>query len=121
MRDKIIAIMMLVAVIGFVAANTYVIDRIVGGILDDVRRLDFQKMGSKSEAELVWSEFKERETYISLTVSHDDLSNIEDAFCDMIGALGCGDTDGADTAKYRLIHSLEHLRRLSGVNIDAII
>ena len=63
----------------------------------------------------------EKELFISLTVNHEDLTNIEEGFAEMIGCLSVGDTAGAQITKSRLIDSLEHLGRLSGFNFDAII
>ena len=40
---------------------------------------------------------------------------------EMIGYLSVNDTDNARVTKNRLISYLEHLRRLSGFNIDAVI
>ena len=121
MRDKIIAIIILISVIGFVTVNSIVIDRAVDDLLKEVESLDFQDSEAKTEAERVWKKFKDNSAFISLSVSHDDLSNIEDTFREMIGAIATDDKDSADIAKYRLLSYLEHLRRLSGASIDAII
>ena len=62
-----------------------------------------------------------RQTYLSLTVSHDDLSDIEDIIAELRGAAEVGDKDGVRIAKSRLGSALSHLRRLSGVNLDSIL
>ena len=50
-----------------------------------------------------------------------NMTSIEDCFVEMIGYISVNDIDNATVVKYRLKRSLEHLRRLSGFNIDAII
>ena len=74
-----------------------------------------------SEAIKIREHFKSRESYISLSVNHEDLSNIETIFAEMIGQLEVENADDARVAKSRLIDALGHLKRLSGVNIDTII
>ena len=74
-----------------------------------------------NEAEVAYDGFKKKESYISLTVNHNDLTNIEELFSEMIGYIKIDDRDEATVTKNRLLDSLEHLRRLSGFNIDAII
>ena len=89
--------------------------------IEEVASINIQESGTKVEAERIFDKFLEREHYISLTVSHEDLTIIEDCFCEMIGYLKVGDVDNAEVTKGRLLGSLEHLRRLSGFNIDSII
>ena len=89
--------------------------------IEEVASINTQESGTKDEAERIFNKFLNREHYISLTVSHEDLTSIEDCFCEMIGYLKVGDKDNAEVTKGRLINSLEHLRRLSGFNIDSII
>ena len=89
--------------------------------IEEVASINTQESGTKDEAERIFNKFLKREHYISLTVSHEDLTSIEDCFCEMIGYLKVGDVDNAEVTKGRLLGSLEHLRRLSGFNIDSII
>ena len=121
MRDKIIAAVLLATVILATSLNTWVLKHKIDQTIEETECIDIHKSGAKVEAEDAFQEFLRRERYISLTVSHDDLTNIEENFCELIGYLGVGDTDGAEIAKYRLIRSLEHLRRFSGFNFDSII
>ena len=53
-------------------------------------------------------------------MSHNDLTDIESFFSEMIGYLSVSDMEGAEMAKNRLIDALAHLRRLSGVNMSSI-
>ena len=54
-------------------------------------------------------------------MSHDDLTNIEEAFAEIIGAARAGNEIGLITLKSRLRDSLEHLGRLSSINLDSIL
>lgn len=97
------------------------LEKEINRITRDVEDIEIDKSEAKDEAERIFEQYMEREHYISLTVSHDDLTRIEEEFCEMISRLKAGDNEEAKVAKDRLIHSLEHLRRLSGFNIDSII
>ena len=65
-------------------------------------------------------EYAKIQRYIGLTVSHDDLTNIEEDFNEILGAIEADDEESLIIAKSRLIGSLSHLRRLSGINADSI-
>ena len=124
MKEKIIGVILLFIVVGFVVTNSILLDRTIAKTTDMVCAFCIDENDitrSKSEAESLFFDFEKRERYISLTVSHDDLTNIENSFVDLIGYLSIGDIYNAEVAKSRLIHSLEHLRRLSGFNFDSII
>lgn len=121
MKDKIIAIVCLVVVLTVVVLNGLALKGKIEATIEEVASINTQESGTKDEAERIFDEFIKREHYISLTVSHEDLTTIEDCFCEMIGYLRVGDKDNAEVTKGRLLGSLEHLRRLSGFNIDSII
>ena len=93
----------------------------INSTIEEVTSFNIAENATKEEAEWIFDKFLKREHYISLSVSHEDLTMIEDCFCEMIGYLKVGDKDNAEVTKGRLINSLEHLRRLSGFNIDTII
>ena len=80
---------------------------------------DTQK--AEIEYSQIYEKFKSKETYIAITVNHEDMTNIEDAFSEVVGAAEAGDREGMITAKNRLIDALRHLKRLSGINIDSIL
>ena len=124
MKEKIIATSILVVIISFVFINTILLDKEIKKIANDVNELqisDTNSVDSERRAREIYDRYKRRETFISLTVNHEDLTNIEEGFDEIIGYLSVNDTDGALVIKSRLIGSLEHLRRLSGFTIDAII
>ena len=91
------------------------------GEIEDLEIDDENTGAALSHALQIREEFGQRKSYISISVNHEDLSNIETIFAEMIGQLEVGSADDARVAKSRLIDALGHLRRLSGVNIDTII
>ena len=124
MKEKVTAILLLIFLLSAVCINTLYLTSEIDKITNAVTLINIdknKKSETKSEAERVFDQYKRAEIIISLTVSHEDLTNIEDCFVEMIAYLSIDDTDNASVAKSRLINSLEHLRRLSGLNIDSII
>ena len=120
MRDKILAAFLLTVTLSFVVANTLIIKKEIEKVEDSVRALDIREGNSKDAID-AYEIFKKKETYISMTVNHYDLTNIEESFAELIGYLSVGDYDGAAVTKSRLLDALSHLRRLTGFNIDSII
>lgn len=121
MKQKILAVVLLIGVIAFVTVNTIVLNKQIGATIARVESLSLEEENAESEARRMYDDYKKKEKYMSVTVSHDDLTSIEDCFVEMIGFLSVGDVQNAAVAKSRLISCLEHLRRLSGFNMDAII
>ncbi len=121
MKERILAVILLVSIIGFSIANMLVLDRQIGRTIDEIGELSLEDDDAEKKASDIYDSYLRRQEYISITVSHDDMTNIEDCFAELIAYLSIGDTEGATIAKNRLINYLQHLRRLSGINIDAII
>ena len=124
MRIKIFAAALISAIIGAVILNTLFLTKTINDFSEKVTRLEISDAdikGAEMNARETYSQFKDRETFMSLTVNHNDLTAIEELFSEMIGYLSIGDGDEARVAKSRLIDALSHLRRLSGVNIDSIV
>ena len=118
---KLFATVTLILTLSAVVTNTAIIKNQISEISREVNALDVNSAGALEYAKEIRKGFSEKLTYISLTVSHDDLTNIEEGFAELIGYLEVEDYDGAHVTKSRLKDSLEHLGRLSGFNIDAII
>jgi energy-coupling factor transporter ATP-binding protein EcfA2 len=82
--------------------------------------------GIKSYAEAteeyseIYENYKSRMHFISLSVSHEDLSELEEAFSELIGAAKSEDETAITIAKSRLTDRLGHIKRLCGINIDSI-
>lgn len=124
MKVKIFAVILMIILLTAVFINTFVIDKEIMKITDAVKKIEIRSDNTDEctvLAEDAFGLYQSREVFFSLTVNHDDLTSIEDNFAEMIGSLRVKDSDGASIVKNRLIHSLEHLKRLSGINIDAII
>ena len=122
MKIAIFATIVLLLSFGLVIANSILLRVYIDEILNEVREIEIDDVGTAlMKFESAFKKFERREKFVSLTVSHSDLTSIEDAFCDIIGA-GNAETKGEMIkTKTRLINSLEHLRRLSGINIDSIL
>ena len=123
MKEKIFAVVNILLIIGAVTINTVKLHRDIDLIYEEVSILDIGKedASTMNTAKSVYEKFKRYETFMGLTVNHEDLSNIEESFAELLGYITVGDTEGATVTKNRLLDELSHLRRLSGLNIDAII
>ena len=124
MKTKILAIVILISVIGFSAFNSYFLHNEIISFTEKIEALEINENNTDKtlvSALEIKAWFRARESYISLSVNHEDLSNIETIFAELLGELEVGRADEATVAKSRLIDALHHLGRLSGVNIDTII
>lgn len=121
MRVKIFAAAVLAVTLGLVTVNTLMLVRGVEEFYGEVCELDVYDGDALCEAREIYEDFGRWEVFISMTVSHEDLTNIESGFAEMIGMLEVGDADGAAVAKSRLKDSFRHLRRLVGISFDSII
>lgn len=121
MKDKLIAVVILLVVIVFVTVNTIIIDKQIENFIGNIENIDTANEESNKYVEELYSDLLKKEAFLGLTVSHNDLTNIEDHFVELIGYLSIGDSDNASVTKGRLRHSLEHLKRLSTFTIEAII
>lgn len=124
MKEKIFAITTLIVTITAVITNTIILNSQINKINNAVSSIKIDDNNSETaltKAKEIFEEYKKKETYISITVNHDDLTNINDSFVELIGYLSVKKNDEAVVTKNRLESYLEHLGRLSGFNIDAII
>ncbi len=121
MKSVRVALALLVITLCAVIANSIVLRHTFDAITDKVEKTDDSDISAAHEQYTkIFDEFKEKEWFISLTVNHEDLTNVEDALSEIIGATKAGDIDAVITIKSRLTNSLEHLSRLSGINIESI-
>ncbi len=116
-REVSLAFLILTAVILFVIINTCMLSKTIGEL---ERRAESTPLELSSFNEL-YNDFKSVRSYLSITVDHDDIAEIERDMCEIIGALSVEDAQSAAIAKSRLCGALGHLKRLSGFNIDSII
>ncbi len=68
----------------------------------------------------IYEDFRSTRRYISFTVDHDTITVLEDGFAEILGAIEAEDEGALIIAKSRLIGSISHLKRLSGINADSI-
>ena len=120
MKSALIAAMILALLFIGVGVNTAIVDNLIDETASAVDSLGFDEQSLASFDKL--SEKYERYArYISLTVSHVMISEIEEAFAEMEGAIKSEDEAGFIQAKSRLIDALGLLRRLAGVSFYSII
>lgn len=119
MKPFIISCAALLAVTLAVFLNSFFVRRCI-----DTTVAELEALGDGADAsdynELL-DRYMKRQSFLALTVNHDDLMNIEDIFFELIGSCEAGDDDGVKVSKSRLLGALSHLRRLSGINFDSIL
>ena len=119
MKAFIAAVSAMVLITAFVFFNSFFSARLIDEITDFAEQVNEgttpDEMQSLSEA------YMNRRAYLALTVSHKDLSDIEDLIAELIGSATVGDEDGIEVTKSRLISALAHLRRLCAITFDSIL
>ena len=121
MKVKIFSVALLTLLIFSVAANTFFLTRCIDGISSDVEKLDTKNTKAWEHGGKIFENYKNAESFLSLTVSHDDLADVNSYFTEMNAYLSLGNSEEATVAKSRLIDALSHLRRLSGFNFNAFL
>lgn len=121
MKQKILAICLFILIISFVVSNSLILQSIIDKTIKNINAFSVSENDAMNKFDNIHDTFTKRLAYIGITVSHDDLTNIEDCFAELKGCLAVNDINGAKVTQYRLISFLEHLRRLVGFNIDTII
>ena len=64
--------------------------------------------------------YSKNEIFVSLTVSHEDLTDIESILAEIDGALNAEDKEAVIIAKSRFENAVLHLGQLSALNIESI-
>ena len=122
MKSAKFSIAFLIFLATVIIANSLYISNVTKGLAKKVDLIDTKNTEQCAiEYKKLFSEFHKAEKFISITVSHDDLTNIEESFSDIIGAAEAGMEGYVIMIKSRLKDSLEHLGRLSGINLESII
>ena len=121
MKTVKVAAILLVVTLLTVIINSTVLKIIIDEITDEVIAAEEEDADAAyEEYSEIFEKYKKKASYISLTVNHEDLTDIENSFAEIIGAAKSGDIDGVITIKSRLISALTHLGRLTGINLDSI-
>ena len=119
MKAAIIALIVLTVILTTVILNSYFVSKSIHDLLERLKDTP-SDIGSYQIYEDIHDEFTKKLRFIGLTVSHEDLTNIESELNEILGAIEAKDEQTLIIAKSRLIGSLSHLRRLSGINADSI-
>ena len=121
MKTVYLAAVLLTATLLTVIVNSVILKHVIGEITDDVIAAEEEnsELAYKEYSE-IFEKYRKKSSYISLTVNHEDLTDIENSFAEIIGAAESGDIEGVITIKSRLISALQHLGRLAGINPDSI-
>ena len=120
MKVKIAAFIIFIAIIVSVATNTVILGRQIDDLLAEVEKIKIGD-GAYQKSSILLENFRQKESFMSLTVSHDDLTSIGECMVEMQVYLSQEDYENAEVTKNRLEYFLKHLKRLSGFNIDSII
>ena len=119
MKLLILSYVTAASVILFVFINSFIIHSYVTDLLNRIEEAP-DSCDDNGAYSLCFENYKRREKYIALTVSHSDLGVIEDSFAEIMGAISANDRESLIIAKSRLTEALSHVKRLSGINIDSI-
>ena len=121
MKVKILSVVLLFFLIASVIANTFFLTRKIEQIISDIQSASTENTHDSAEHIMeIFDNYQKAERFLSLTVSHNDLSDINGYFTELMAYLSLGNAEEASVAKSRLIDALLHLKRLSGWNIQAI-
>ena len=105
-----------------VAANSLYINHLTNKFSSELENMSINNNENLAESlDTLFKHFKKAERFISITVSHEDLTNMEESFADIIGAAKAGSFEDVERIKSRLVDSIEHLGRLSTLNLDSVI
>ena len=119
MKSAIISFFVLTTVLTAVFLNSFFVSRGIEKTTESLK--DAPESTDSYEVYYdIYLEYMKTQRFIGLTVSHDDLTNIESEFNEILGSIKADDEENLIIAKSRLIGALTHLRRLSGVNADSI-
>ncbi len=114
----IILIILIFAVVG----NIFFINKTVEEIYEiSSEGTDDTVESLKIKFDKIQELYDKKELFISLSVSHDDLTDIETSLSEINGAIKAEDFKAAIIAKSRFENALLHLGRLSSLNIESIL
>ena len=119
MKTVIFAYITFISVTATVFINSFVISSYIDDLHRELEETP-SKLEYKNDYVRIYENFKNARKYMNFSVSHDDLTGIEADFDEIIGALEAEDEETLIITKSRLIGSLSHLKRLSGINTDSI-
>ena len=116
MRSVIISTLILAAIFALTITNSLYIGERIEYYMEAVEEDD----GSLDYYERLFEDFKREEKFFGLTVSHDELFQITDAFSEL-ARTEISSRDDVAVAKGRLQNALRHLHQLSELGIFSIL
>lgn len=119
MKAAIISFVTLSIVLLSVILNSYLVSKSICDVIEQLENAPTDT-ANYTAYENIFNDYMKKQRYIGLSVSHDDLTNIEGEFHEILGAIKAEDEQTLIIAKSRLIGALSHLKRLSGINADSI-
>ena len=119
MKPVVFAYAVFISITAFVFTNSFFVSKCIGDISEQIEKIP-SSTEYKQDYENVYKNFTKAREYLNFTVPHGDLAKIEDEFCEILGAIEAKDDESLTITKSRLIGSLSHLKRLSGINTDSI-
>lgn len=121
MKSVYFAYTVFIILVVFVFINCFALSNIIDEITELTASAEEENLVLAEKAyKEIYETYKAYKLFISLSVDHNDLSDIESAFSEIIGAAKADDAAGVMTAKSRLINRLRHIKRLSGINIESV-
>ena len=120
MKSAVISAIILAIIFILVGINTKVVDNMLSDTIEHTEKLE-PGVNIKESFEELKTTNEKRAKYINLTVSHVMMSEVEEAFAEIDGAIASGDEEEFIQSKSRLIDALGQLRRLAGLSFDSII
>ena len=120
MKNAIISSVILLLIFVLVGINTAVVDNMLSDTIKHAEALEVSE-SIQADFEDLKSTYEKRAKYINLTVSHVMMSEVEEAFAELEGAIRAADNEGTVEAKSRLTDALGQLKRLAGLSFDSII
>lgn len=119
MKTLIISCVTATLLIVFVFVNSFAVKFNIDKMIDAIERAPDDCSNAQIYEE-IFEDYKRREKYIALSVSHSDLLGIEDSYAEMLGAIEADDKETLIIEKSRVIKALAHIKRLAGVNFDSV-
>ena len=120
MKTVILSYVILALILILVIINSIIVSNSIDIIIKKLKVIP-DSIENANEYETVFEDYMKAQRFFTITVSHDDLTNIESEFYEIIGAVNAEDEESLKIAKSRLIGALTHLKRLSGINADSIL
>lgn len=121
MKAVWVAIILLILTTSLVTINSIIVGNMFSDIEEMVMGVSLDDLGiARIEYSEIAKEYERYSKFISFSVKHSEIRNIEDCFCELIGACEAGEVSDAIEIKSRLVGALSHTRRLVGINFDSV-